>query len=204
MKKPHFKHERTLVVVKPDGVQRGLIGEIIKRFEAIGLKLVAIKMVIPDKNFVEKHYTLDPLWIEKTGLKSIKGYKDKGLKPLSDDPVKVGKITLKKLIDYVTSGPVVAMVWQGAHAVDIVRKLTGGTEPLTSTVGTIRGDLMIDSYMMADEDNRAVRNVIHSSGSVKEASDEIALWFDSKELINYNIVHESIMYNATLDGILND
>ncbi|MFA6405089.1 MAG: nucleoside-diphosphate kinase [Candidatus Paceibacterota bacterium] len=200
--KTHPKYERTLVVIKPDGIQRGLIGEVVKRYEQIGLKLVGVKMLVPTADFVEKHYTLDPEWMMKTGLKSIKGYKDKGLRPPSEDPIKVSEKVLKVLIKYITSGPVVAMVWQGAHVVQIVRKLTGGTEPLTSDVGTIRGDFVLDSYVMSDGDGRAVRNVIHASGSPKEANDEIKHWFEDNELINYRLIAEQIMYDVNLDGIL--
>lgn len=94
------------------------------------------------------------------------------------------------------------MIWQGAHSVELVRKLVGGTEPLTSDVGTIRGDYVLDSYSMADGDSRAVRNLVHASGSVKEAEDEIAHWFVEKEIIKYNIVQEKILYDVNLDGIL--
>lgn len=200
--KTHPKHERTLVVIKPDGIQRGLIGEVVKRYEQIGLKLVGIKMLVPTADFVKKHYMLDPEWMMKTGLKSIKGYKDKGLKPPSEDPIKVSERILKVLVKYITSGPVVAMVWQGAHVVQIVRKITGGTEPLTSDVGTIRGDFVLDSYAMSDGDSRAVRNIIHASGSVKEANDEIKHWFKNNEVIDYRLIAEQILYDVNLDGIL--
>lgn len=200
--KNHPKQERTLVIIKPDGIQRGLIGEVIKRYEQIGLKLVGIKMTVPTADLVEKHYTLDPEWRVKTGLKSIKGYKDKGLTPPSEDPLKVTERILKVLVKYITSGPVVAMVWQGAHAVQIVRKLTGGTEPLTSDVGTIRGDYVLDSYSMSDGDARAVRNIVHASGSPKEADDEITHWFKEDELMDYRLITERILYDVNLDGIL--
>ncbi len=200
--KTHPKQERTLVIIKPDGIQRGLIGEVIKRYEQIGLKLVGIKMTVPTAELVEKHYTLDPEWRMKTGLKSIKGYTDKGLKPPSTDPMEVTARVLKNLVKYLTSGPVVAMVWQGAHAVAIVRKVTGGTEPLTSDVGTIRGDFVLDSYSMSDGDARSVRNIVHASGSAKEADDEIAHWFKKDELMNYQLITERILYDVNLDGIL--
>jgi len=200
--KNHPKHERTLVIIKPDGIQRGLIGEIIKRYEQVGLKLVGIKMMIPTAELIEKHYTLDPEWRTKTGLKSIKGYTDKGLKPPHTDPLKITEIILKNLVKYMTRGPVVAMVWQGAHAIQIVRKLVGGTEPLTSDVGTIRGDFVLDSYSMSDSDSRAIRNLVHASGSVKEANDEIAHWFKKDELFDYKLFMEQIIYNASLDNIL--
>ena len=198
----HPKYERTLVIIKPDGVQRSLMGEIIDRYERSGLKLVAIKMVVPTADFIEKHYTLDPLWKLKTGEKNIKAYKDKGLKPPHDDPIKQSEMILQKLRKYLASGPVVVMVWQGAHAVGIIRKLTGGTEPLTSDVGTIRGDFVLDSYQMADDDMRAIRNLVHASGSVQEARDEIKHWFSLKEIINYGLVQEKILYDVNIDGLL--
>ena len=140
----HPKKERTLVVLKPDALQRTLIGEIIGRYEKMGLKLTAIKMLVPKADFIEKHYTLDPQWRTVTGLKTIKGYQDKGLTPPSMDPLEITAKILKGLITYMTAGPVVAMVWEGAHAVKIVRKMTGSTEPLSSDVGTIRGDYVLD------------------------------------------------------------
>lgn len=198
---PHHKHERTLVIIKPDGIQRSLIGEVIKRYEQVGLKLVAMKMMVPTRELVEKHYTLDPQWRRVTGEKTIKGYKDKGLKPPTEDPLEITGILLGRLADYMTIGPVIVMVWQGAHAVAVVRKITGGTEPLTSGVGTIRGDFVLDSYQMSDGDGRAVRNIIHASGSVKEAADEIAHWFKKGEIIDYKLVQEQILYDVNLDGI---
>lgn len=198
----HHKDERTLVVIKPDGVQRSLMGEIIGRYEAVGLKLVGMKMLVPEAAHIEAHYTLDPNWRRVTGEKTIKGYKDKGLTPPSEDPLAITAKILANLKKYMTSGPVVAMVWEGAHAVKIVRKITGGTEPLTSDVGTIRGDYVLDSYQMADTDDRAVRNLIHASGSVDEADMEIRHWFKPEELTDYSVIHEKILYDVNLDGIL--
>lgn len=198
----HFKKERTFVAVKPDGVQRGLVGEVIARFERVGLKLVAMKMLTVDKEHVIKHYTLDPEWRRITGEKAIKSYLDKGLTPPTTDPLAVTEKLLNTLWPYMTSGPVIAMVWQGANAQKIVKKLTGGTEPLTSDVGTIRGDYVLDSYAMSDTDGRAVRNILHCSGSVKEAEDEINHWFKPEEVINYALVQEKILYDVNLDGIL--
>ena len=101
-----------------------------------------------------------------------------------------------------TSGPILAMVWEGAHAVKVTRKLVGSTEPLTSDVGTIRGDYVLDSYAMADEDGRSVRNLIHASGNMEEAESEINHWFKPEEVINYRLVQEEILYDVNLDGIL--
>lgn len=198
----HPKTERTLVLIKPDGIQRTLIGEIIKRYERTGLKLVGIKMLVPTTEMVEKHYTLDPNWRRITGEKNLKAYREKGLKPPHEDPLKQSAMILEKLKGYLASGPVIAMVWQGAHAVSIIRKITGGTEPLLSDVGTIRGDFMLDSYKIADDDLRAVRNLIHASGTVPEAELEIKHWFKPEELINYRLVQEQILYDVNLDGIL--
>lgn len=202
MNKDHHSKERTLVIVKPDGVQRSLVGEIIKRYEAVGLKIIGMKMVVPTEEYIETHYTLDPEWRRVTGEKTIKGYKDKGLTPPSEDPFAITAKILANLKKYMTSGPVIVMVLQGAHSVKIARKITGGTEPLTSDVGTIRGDYVLDSYQMSDGDGRAVRNLIHASGSPGEAEKEIAHWFKPEELIAYRVIHEEILYDVNLDGIL--
>lgn len=203
MKNPsHPKHERTLVIIKPDGVQRSLIGEIIGRYERVGLKLVAMKMVVPTAELIEKHYTLDPQWRKVTGEKTIKSYTDKGQKPPIEDPLEVTRVLLERLSKYMTSGPIIVTIWEGAHAVAIVRKITGGTEPLSSDVGTIRGDYVLDSYAMTDKDSRPIRNLVHASGSVKEAEDEIRHWFSEDEIIKYRIVQEKILYDVNLDGIL--
>ncbi len=202
MTKNQIQKERTLVIVKPDGVQRNLIGEIIKRYEQVGLKLIAIKMMVVSPEHIEKHYTLDPQWRRITGEKTIKGYKDKGLMPPSEDPLEITSAILRGLKVFMTSGPVVCMVWEGAHAVSIIRKITGGTEPLTADVGTIRGDYVLDSYQMADSDSRAVRNVVHASGSADEAKAEIAHWFSSQEIIDYRLVREDIIYSPSLDDLL--
>lgn len=198
----HPKKERTLVIIKPDGIQRSLMGEIIKRYERVGFKLVAVKMLVPTLDQIEKHYTLDSNWRKVTGEKTIKGYKDKGLKPPSEDPFQITAVLLETLKKYMTSGPVIAMVWEGAHAVQIIRKITGGTEPLTSDVGSIRGDFVLDSYQMSDTDKRSIRNLIHASGSVSEAEMEINFWFKKEEIINYRLVQEQVIYDVNLDGIL--
>jgi nucleoside-diphosphate kinase len=198
----HFSKERTLVMVKPDGIQRSLIGEILQRYERVGLKLVGLKMVIPTEEKIEQHYTLDPEWRRVTGEKTIESYEKKGMEPPSKDPLEITAIILANLKKYMTSGPIIAMVWQGAHAVKLSRKITGGTEPLTSDVGTIRGDYVLDSYQMSDTDGRAVRNLIHASGSVEEANMEIKHWFNDDELIDYRLIQEQIMYDVNLDGIL--
>lgn len=183
--------ERTLVVIKPDGVQRSLVGEIIARYERVGLKMVAMKMFHPNKDHVEKHYTLDPEWLRLVGEKSISsrskksgGAQDQNLIN-TEDSIALGRKILGRLVEYLSAGPVIAMVWQGPHAVAMVRKITGGTEPLSSDVGTIRGDFVIDSYEMSDTLGRAIRNLVHASSSPKEAENEILHWFKKEEIHDY-------------------
>jgi nucleoside-diphosphate kinase len=194
--------ERTFVIIKPDGVQRSLIGEIIQRFERVGLKIVGMKFAVPDPKRVKQHYTLDPEWKEKVGKRAIEAYKKKNQTPPSDDPIKIGDMVLERLVKYMTSGPVVMLALQGGHSVELVRKIVGGTEPRTSDVGTIRGDYVLDSYFMSDTDDRAVRNLIHASGSVEEAGQELQLWFNDNELVQYRLVQDAILYDVNLDGIL--
>ena len=193
--------ERTLVLIKPDGVQRSLIGEIIRRYERTGLKLIALKFIIPTEKLIEKHYLIDDGWLESVGKKTIDSYEKKGEKPPFRDPREGGKWVLGKLKKFLSAGPVIAMVWQGNEAVGVVRKITGGTEPLASDVGTIRGDLTLDSYPIADIDSRAIRNLVHASGSPNEAEKEIKVWFDRKEILKYRLVQEEILYDVNLDRI---
>lgn len=200
--KEHPSKERTLVIIKPDAIQRALIGEIILRYERLGLKLVGLKMTVPTEEQIEQHYTLDPNWRRVTGEKTIASYKSRNLPPPSEDPLEITAKILKNLKKYMTAGPVICMVWEGAHAVELVRKVSGGTEPRTSPVGTIRGDFVIDSYTMSDADDRAVRNLIHGSGSVEEANMEIPHWFKKEELIDYKVRHEDILYEKELLNIL--
>ena len=199
---PHPKTERTLVVVKPDGIQRALIGEIMKRYERIGLKLVALKMFVPTEKMIEEHYLLDSEWKKIVGEKAIASYVKKGETPPSSDPIEVGNLVVERLKKYMTSGPVIAMVWEGAHSVELVRKITGGTEPRSAGVGTIRGDFVVDSYQMADCADRAIRNLIHASGSVPEAEKEIPHWFNEKEIVKYSVPHEATLYDVDMKGIL--
>ena len=198
----HPKRERTFVAIKPDGIQRTLVGEIIGRLERVGLKLVAMKMLVATAEQAEKHYALEPGGLLKTAENTINGYKEKGLEPPSHDKEILAGNILRVLKEFMVSGPIIIMVWEGAHAVKLVRKMVGVAEPLSSMVGTIRGDFVLDSYAMADGDNRAVRNLIHASGSVKEAENEINLWFAPEEVINYRLVQEEILYDVNLDGIL--
>ncbi len=196
-----YIQEKSLVIIKPDGVQRSLIGEVIKRLERVGLKLVALKFQIPTADQAKSHYTIDPEWIEKTGRKSIAGLEKNGKDVSGLMPIEVGNTILTRLQRYLSSGPVVVMVWQGAHSVDVIRKLVGGTEPRTSDVGTIRGDFVHDSYEISDMENRNVRNVVHASGTVEEAKKEIDVWFGLDEIISYKLAQEDILYDVNIDGV---
>ena len=201
MSNPHPKKERTFVIVKPDGVQRSLIGEIIKRFERTGLKLVGLKLTILDSERIWKHYNKDDAWFEKKGTKIVEDRKAAGL-PVEKEAIEYGKDIIRALEKFMTSGPVVMMAWEGNQAVAVVKKIVGDTEPATSDVGTIRGDLTIDSYAIAAVDDRAVRNLIHCSDEPENAAFEIGLWFDEKELIDYRLVGDQILYDVNLDGII--
>jgi nucleoside-diphosphate kinase len=199
----HPKNEKTLVIIKPDGIQRSLVGEIIRRYERTGLKLLALKMVIPTEERAIQHYyeVGGDAWLEEVGRKARAAYEKKGLTSPYATNMDNGTAVMKSNAKYLSSGPVIAMVWQGNCAVGLVRKITGGTEPLTSDVGTIRGDLTLDSYAMADLDQRSVRNLIHASGTPEEAEKEIKIWFKEEELQNYRLIQEQILYDVNLDGL---
>ncbi len=195
------KKERTFVIIKPDGVQRTLIGEIINRFERTGLKLSAMKFVVPTEDQCWTHYNKDDAWFEEKGTKTIKGREAAGM--VVDKPaIEYGKDIIRGLVKFMTCGPVVAMVWEGNQAVGIVKKIVGGTEPLTSDVGTIRGDFTVDSYDLSSMDERAVRNLVHCSDKPAEAEREINIWFKENEIINYRHNQSQILYDVNLDGIL--
>ncbi|MEM4648238.1 MAG: nucleoside-diphosphate kinase [Candidatus Pacearchaeota archaeon] len=160
--------QRTLVLLKPDAIRRGLVGKIIQRFEDAGLKIVAMKMQWIDKKHADKHY-------EDLGKR--KGEKIK-----------------QRMIDFLTSGPVIAMVLEGIEAVEVVRKIVGGTEPKTALPGTIRGDFAHLSIEYANKKGKAVPNLIHASDSLENAEKEIKLWFNSKEIHSYKTVYEEFVF----------
>lgn len=204
MEKNHPSKERTLVIIKPDGIQRSLVGEIISRYERTGLKLIGLKVIIPSEEMAIKHYydVGGDAWLEEVGRKARESYEKKGLQSPYATNMENGRAVMESNAKYLSSGPVVAMIWQGNQAVGLVRKITGGTEPLTSDVGTIRGDFTLDSYAMADTDKRSVRNLIHASGNTEEAEKEIPIWFKEEEILRYRHLQEAILYDVNLDGIL--
>lgn len=197
----HPKKERTLVLLKPDAIQRSLIGEILGRIERTGLKFTAFKFLVPNEDQCWKHYNKDNEWFEKKGNRVIEDRKSHGL-PIEKEAMEYGKDIIRVNVHYFTSGPVLAFVVEGNQSVAVVKKLVGGTEPTTSDVGTIRGDLTLDSYSLSALDDRAVRNLMHCSDSPEEAEREIPIWFDEKDIIKYRLVQEQILYDVNLDGIL--
>ncbi len=196
----HPKKEQSYIMVKPDGVQRGLVGEIMSRIERTGLKIVALKMMMADKANLVKHYGKPDEWYEKKGQGIIENRTAAGL-PIEKSAYEYGKGIIDALVNYMSSGPVVAMIIEGNQAVAIVKKLVGGTEPTTSDVGTIRGDLTLDSYQLANLDDRAVRNLIHCSDQADEAMREIELWMTPADIHDYRSVHEAMLYDVNIDGI---
>jgi nucleoside-diphosphate kinase len=175
------KEERTYLMIKPDGVRKGLIGEIIKRIEQRDLKVVALQMFQPTVDQIDNHYPKDEAWIKRLGTKTLNTYSKYGFDPMVElgtaDELEIGKMVRGWLIDYMTSAPLVKMVIQGIHAVDVVRKIVGPTIPATADMGTIRGDFSIDSPVWANKEKRAVMNLIHASETPKEAEHEIQHWF---------------------------
>ncbi len=196
-KQPH--QERSLVILKPDAVQRSLMGEIIKRFEQTGLKVSAMKMLMATEEQLLKHYNKEDEWFLKKGNRIIDDLKSHNM-PVEKEAIEYGKDIIRTIVHYMTVAPVVAMVIEGNQAVAVVTKLVGTTEPSTSDVGTIRGDYTVDSYSHSSYENRAVRNLVHQSESPEEAEREIAIWFKEGEVMEYMTAQERIMYDVNFDG----
>jgi nucleoside-diphosphate kinase len=196
----HPKKERTFVILKPDAIQRGLMGDIITRFEKVGLKMVALKMIMAQEQQCWDHYNKDEAWFLKKGANIIKNREDLGM-PVEKDAMEYGKDIIRALAKFMTAGPIVPMIFEGNQAIGIVKKIVGGTEPLTSEVGTIRGDYTLDSYELSSYDDRAVRNLIHCSDLPEEAEREMKIWFNENEILSYRLVAEGIIYDVNLDGI---
>ena len=159
--------QRTLILFKPDAVQRGIVGEILTRFERVGLKIIGTKMIFPSKEHYHRHYEGIGKMVTRRGEKAF-----------------------DMALEFMTQGPVIAMVFEGVEAVELVRKLVGGTEPKTALPGTIRGDYSHMSFGYADEHNVGIPNLIHASGSIEEAKQEISHWFSDFEIYNYTSPRE--------------
>jgi nucleoside-diphosphate kinase len=185
--------ENTLVLIKPDGVQRGLVGEILSRFERSGLKIVATKMVYPNETLAGEHYIADENWLKTVGEKQKASYAKKGIE-IKETERDLGLKVREQLIEFLTMSPVMAFVLQGHNAVKHVRKLVGSTSPGDAAPGTIRGDYSFDTYQLADISKRPIQNLIHASGEVEEAQREISIWFEEKEIHNWQRIDETLLY----------
>lgn len=188
-----LKRERSLVVIKPDGVMRKIVGELITRFERKGLKIAAMKLIWPTKQLAEKHYIDSEEWLLDTGTKTYNNYVEKGVQP-DMTPRELGMRTRSLLIDHLTAGPVVAMVLEGAHAIEVLRKMRGATSPLKADVGTIGFDYTLESYELSDAGDWAIKNVLHASDSVSNYERERDIWFSPEEIVNYDTAIDHVLY----------
>jgi len=199
-----MKQERTLIICKHDAVARGIMGEIIQRFERVGLKLVAMEFLAATEDMGHNHYPTSDEWLSKVGNRTLTEYKEKAIDPIqrlgTDNAIEIGKMIKQWNVDYLTVGPVYAMVWEGPGAVAIGRKLIGETVPAKAAPGTIRGDFSWDNADLANAQNRPFYNLIHGSGDPEEAELEIDLWFEDVEVIDYEIYsHTVIRFNSKMN-----
>ena len=201
----HPKKERTFVILKPDTIQRGLVGEIIQRFVRIGLKIVGMKMHMADEKKLWAHYNKDDAWFLKKGIKIVENRKGLGL-PVDKEPIEYGRDIIGVVVKYMCAGPVVSLVLEGNQAANVVKRIVGGTEPTTADSGTIRGDFAIDSYYLCDVDgSRGLRNLVHCTDLADgegAAEREIGIWFTEEEMVSYRLISEAMLYDVNLDGIM--
>jgi len=190
------REEKTFLMIKPDGVRRGLTGEIVRRIEQVGLKIVALKLYKPTPDQVDEHYPKDKAWITRLGQKTLTTYEKFGYSAIkelgTEQAEEIGPMVRKWLINFMTSGPVVIMVIKGVHAVEMVRKLAGPTMPADAELGTIRGDFSIDSAAAANRDKRAVFNLVHASETQSEAEHEIKHWFGKDLEYDYERTDDAV------------
>ncbi len=194
-----IRFERTFAMIKPDGVFRGLTGEILRRFETRGLKIVAMKMMFATDEQIAAHYMASrEEWMRGLGQKGLKTFAELELNIKehmgTDDDLEIGKIVYKGLVDYIKSGPVIPMIIEGVQAVDMVKKMVGPTMPFRAELGTIRGDFSVDSNSIANAEGRSVHNLIHASGNLEEAEHEIKVWFKEDEIFTYTRSDEDLMF----------
>lgn len=177
--------QKALIIIKPDAIQRGLIGKIIKRFEQVGLTIIGLKFIWATKGQIINHYPETDAWFKKVGERTLTNYAKKGLDAKkvfgNDDAVSIGKIVKKWLIDYLQQSPIFIFVVEGCGAVEVCRKLCGNTIPLLAAPGTIRGDFSHDTIDLANEMSRPLRNLIHASDTVEDGEKEIKVWFSNED-----------------------
>src|SRR3989344_3322180 len=181
--------ERTLIIIKPDALKRGLVGKIIETFENVGLKLMTAKMLKPSADVIKNHYPGTSEWIREMGEKTLTSFKQSGSNIMemfkTEDPNKLGQFVYVRLIKYWMEGPIIVMVWQGPNAITVARKLRGHTIPALATPGTLHAQFSFDSSPLSASLGRVVKTFIHASGSVEEAEREIKYWFPKMEFKNY-------------------
>jgi len=194
----HPKEEKTIVLIKPDGVKRGLVGEIISRIEKRGLKIISLEMIQATREQIDEHYPKDEKWVRRLGEKTLKNYQDFGFDAKKElgttEPLEIGKLVRRWLIDYLISGPMVKMVIKGIHAIKMVRKLAGVSMPTEAEMGTIRGDFSVDDATAANRDKRAIHNIVHASETTEEAKHELDFWFAAEDIYDYKRAEEDIMF----------
>ena len=190
--------QRALLIIKPDGVQRGIIGKIISRFEMVGLKIIGLKFEMATSEKVIAHYPETEAWFKKVGERTLTNYQKKGLDARTvfrtNDAVSIGKIVKGWLVTYFQESPVFMAVVEGYDCIEIVRKLSGNTIPVLALPGTVRGDFSHDTIDLANEQNRPLRNIIHASDSPEDGEKEVNLWFTKEELFSYEPAGEKFMY----------
>mgnify|MGYP001599270592 CR=1 FL=1 len=199
MKAPkEVRQERTVVLIKPDGVKRGLVGECLKRFEQRGLKIIALKMVWPTPEHIEGHYPSAEEWFKSVGLRTKEFFESKKMKVSdhfgTENEVEIGRQVKGWLSEHLTDGPVVAVIIEGMHAIATVRKIVGHTYPIEALPGTIRGDFSVDTPSAANVEKRAIKNIVHASGNAQEARHEIEHWFAPEEIHDYPRSDEETMF----------
>ena len=191
---------RALIIIKPDGVQRGLIGKIVSRFEQVGLKTIGLKFDWASKERIVALYPETEAWFKKVGERTLTNYAKKGLDAKkvfgTDDAIQIGRTIKKWLTDYLQESPLFIMALEGYECIEICRKLSGNTIPVLANPGTIRGDFSHDTIDLANEQNRPLRNVFHASDTVEDGEKEIKVWFKPEELFNYELAGEKFMFNV--------
>lgn len=190
-----LQKERTLVLIKPDGVERAIIGKVITKFEDAGLKVAAMKMVSASEETVGKHYVYDEAWLFSVGAKTKKSMKEKGVE-MSETELEIGKRVRNFLIKELTRSPIVALVLDGFSTTEVARKIAGATQPKTADPSSIRGMFSSDTYELADILKRSVRNVVHVSETKEIAEKEIKVWFKDSEISNYKRADESALFGV--------
>lgn len=194
-----MQKQRALLIIKPDGVQRGIIGKILSRFEQVGLKIIGLKFEWATKEKIIIHYPETEAWFKKVGERTLTNYAKKGLDARkvfnTDDAIQIGRTVKKWLIDYLQESPLFVVALESYDCIEICRKLSGNTIPVLAAPGTVRGDFSHDIIDLANEQNRPLRNLIHASDTVEDGKKEIKVWFKTDELFDYELAAEKFMFS---------